>query len=489
MPAIPNPVIPGFHPDPSVCRVGDQYFLACSSFEYFPGVPVFRSSDLRAWEQLGNALDRPSQLKLATAPSSGGVYAPTLRHHRDRFWLATTNSWDRGHLIVTAEDPAGPWSDPVIVELPGVDPDLAWDTDGTCWFTYSVFGDGILQAPIDPYTGKVLADPRRVWSGTGLAYPEAPHLYRIGDQWFLLIAEGGTERGHGVSVARGPAPGGPFEAYPGNPVLSHRSTSRPVQNTGHADLVQAADGSWWMVLLGVRPLGASPAFHVLGRETFLTPVRWVDGWPVPEPVAPDPAPVAFGTRDDFDHPTLAPAWLSIRRASTEAGSLTARRGWLTLFATGDSLDGSRPAFVGRRQQHAACRVRARVDAGAGRGGVVVRLDERHHFEIETNGEEAWCHARIGPLAQRLGSGRVDRGPVVLYVEVEPAPASFGTIGVPPDRIRFGFEPDRGGDRTCLAELDGRYLSTEVAGGFTGRVIGMYAASGTVAFDWYEYAST
>jgi xylan 1,4-beta-xylosidase len=176
-----NPVIPGFHPDPSVCRVDGDYYLACSSFEYYPGVPIFHSRDLVSWTQLGNALDRPSQLRLTTAPSSGGIYAPTLRHHDGRFWLITTNVSDRGHVIFTADDPAGPWSEPtVLAGVPGVDPDLAWDEDGTCWCTYATFGADagkIMQAPIDPRRGELLDTPRLVWSGTGLAAPEAPQTH------------------------------------------------------------------------------------------------------------------------------------------------------------------------------------------------------------------------------------------------------------------------------------------------------------------------
>ena len=162
----------------------------------------------------------------------------------------------------------------------GIDPDLAWDSDGNCWVHFSGLG-GIARARIDPRTGDILDVPELTWSGSGLQYPEAPHLFQRAEAWYLLIAEGGTERGHCVSVARASSPTGPWEGAPANPILSHRSTDSPIQNTGHADLVEAADGSWWMVLLGVRPRGMSPRFHVLGRETFLTPVEWVDGWPIP----------------------------------------------------------------------------------------------------------------------------------------------------------------------------------------------------------------
>jgi xylan 1,4-beta-xylosidase len=481
---IPNPVIPGFHPDPSVCRVGEAYALACSSFEYFPGVPVFVSDDLRTWRQVGNALDRPEQLRLAAAGCSGGVYAPTLRHHDGRLWLVTTNVSDQGHIIVTATDPAGPWSDPVVVDgLAGIDPDLAWDDTGACWFTYA--DGGIMQAPIDPATGTVLDRPRHLWSGTGLAYPEAPHLYQIDGAWYLLIAEGGTERGHAVSVARAAAPTGPFEPAPANPVLTHAGTRSPVQNTGHGDLVQAADGTWWMVLLGVRPRGGSPGYHGLGRETFLTPVHWVDGWPIPEPVSlPDGPPGPVRDHDDFDADRLAPQWISLRGRDPDTCALAARAGWLTLAARDPSLDDARPTFVGRRQQHTTCVVRTRVDAATGRGGLCVRIDDRHHYAVEVDRGEIRCRVRIGPLAQEYAHRAVAPGPVVLRLEFGEGPTSLATIGAPPDQIRLAVETADGID--VLSELDGRYLTTEVAGGFTGRVVGMYATDGTVAFDWYEY---
>jgi xylan 1,4-beta-xylosidase len=489
-----NPVIPGFHPDPSVCRVGADYYLACSSFEYFPGVPIFHSRDLVHWTQLGNALDRPNQLRLPPdTRSSGGIYAPTLRHHDGRFWLITTNVSDGGNLLVTAADPAGPWSDPVwLPEVRGIDPDLAWDEDGTCWCTWA----GVAQVRIDPHTGRTLGQPRKLWSGTpGAKAPEAPHLYRIDDYWYLLIAEGGTERCHGVSIARGPTPGGPFEPCPANPILTHRGTDHPIQNTGHADLVQGPDGSWWMLLLGVRAGGGTPGWHVLGRETFLAPVSWVDGWPVvgelsldqpapPWPLQPGPAaPV----RDDFDLSTLAPCWISPRQRPEESYTTKERPGWLTLRARGGSLDDPDVTFVGRRQQHPSCRVRALVDPADGRGGLAVRLDERHHYDIEAASGEVRVFARVGPLRTEVASRPVPAGPVVLGIEAS-ATRVVDDPRTGPDSLIIGIEePD--GTFVLLATLEGRYLSSEVAGGFTGRVIGMYAAAGTVHVDWFDYEPT
>jgi beta-xylosidase len=394
-------------------------------------------------------------------------------------------------VLVTATDPAGPWSDPLTIPgVKGIDPDLAWDDQDRCWCTYA----GIEQVRIDPRTGEVFGGPRRIWSGTpGAQFPEAPHLYRIGDFWYLLIAEGGTERGHCVSVARGPAPHGPFESYPANPILSHRSTARPVQNTGHGDLVQAPDGSWWMVLLGVRPRGGTPGWHVLGRETYLVPLTWAGGWPVPgeldlampaPPWPPRPA-AAPPARDDFDSPGLRPHWVSVRSRPEASCSTTERPGWLTLHARGTSLDKPDVTFVGRRQQHLSCRVRALADPAVGHGGLAVRLDEQHHYEVEVAGGQASVSVRIGPLRQTVASAPVPAGPVVLRIEAHASAPGLEHPRKEPDMLRLGMEEPTGTFRV-LAELDGRYLATEVAGGFTGRVLGMYAAAGKIRFDWFDY---
>ena len=217
---IGNPIIPGFYPDPSICRVGRDYYLVTSSFEYFPGVPIFHSRDLVHWRQIGHCLTRPSQLPLHEAKASKGIYAPTLRHHAGRFYMVTTNTSHGGNFWVTAEDPAGEWSEPVWLDQPGIDPSLLFD-DGKVYLTSS----GNAQCQIDPATGKRLGDLRRTWAGTGGGFLEAPHLYKIRGRYYLVTAEGGTGRGHMVTIARADNPWGPFENCPHNPILSNRGST------------------------------------------------------------------------------------------------------------------------------------------------------------------------------------------------------------------------------------------------------------------------
>ncbi|UGQ11749.1 glycoside hydrolase family 43 protein [Yinghuangia sp. ASG 101] len=482
-----HPILPGFFPDPSICRVGNDHYLIASSFEYFPGVPIFHSRDLTAWEQIGNVLDRPSQLPVATGldGASTGIYAPTLRHHDGSFWMITTNRTTmdelrKGHLIVRAEDPSGPWSDPVhTTGAIGIDPDLAWDDDGTCYMTWSMLG--IMQAPIDPVTGKLLGEPRKLWDGTGLAHPEGPHLFRRGAWWYLVIAEGGTGPGHGVTVARSRSITGPFEAHPANPILSHRSTDHPVQNTGHADLVELADGRWAMVHLGVRPRGAHPKWHVNGRETFLTGIAWADDWPVVDEDAFGVPAQDTSFTDDFIGGALHPRWISPG---------TDPRGFTT---PSEAAPGGLVLRAGRAHDEREARhllaVRARDEAWqataalpAGDAALVVRVDDAHWAAVERRGTTISVRMVVGPLDRILATAEDVPADRPLAVRCAAVPADFG-LRTAPDRLQLGYAD--GGFRP-LADVDGRYLSTEVAGGFTGRVIGVEALDGDAVLTRFTY---
>jgi xylan 1,4-beta-xylosidase len=271
-----KPVVSGLRPDPSVCRVGEDYYMVNSTFEYSPGVPIRHSRDLVNWRLMGHCLTRPSQLPLDKCRASGGIFAPTIRYHRGRFYMVTTNIGGGGNLIVHTDDPAGDWSEPVWLGLGGINPSLLFEDD-TCYFTSA--GDGMVIATIDPLTGEVIQGPVPFWRGNRGQYPEAQHLYKVKGRYYALLAERSAEYGHMVTVARGNTPRGPWEMNSKNPFLSHRSMNSPIQATGHAELVQGHDGNWWMVFLGVRPVRCPPCYH-LGRQTFLAPVTWERGWPV-----------------------------------------------------------------------------------------------------------------------------------------------------------------------------------------------------------------
>lgn len=498
-----NPVIPGFYPDPSVCRVGDDFYLVNSSFEYFPGVPVWHSRDLVHWRQIGHCLTRDSQLPLEKAWISGGIYAPTIRYHGGIFYMITTNTSGGGNFYVTARDPAGPWSEPVWIAQDGIDPDLFFDDDGTVYVTSSGRASGecrIVQSVLDLASG-TLRDPNRViWGGTGGFGPEGPHIYKVNGTYYLMIAEGGTEYGHTEVIARGPTPRGPWESCPHNPILSHRSTESPIQCTGHADLVQLADGSWWMVFLGVRPVGYHRA-HNLGRETMLTPVRWgADGWPGigDRPVvsvcaegpslAPHPWPVV-PVRDDFGGPELGLQWNFIHNPVPGHWSLGERQGWLSLHGPEGDINNMwpTPCFVGCRQRHHRCDIATRLDfwpSGENEeAGLTVFQNMRHHYEIALSVRSG---RRCVIVRRRIGS---------LQAETACAPAPQGAIDLrihaEPDTYRLEAVGD--GGRVLLAhEAEARYLSTEIGGLFTGVYFGMYATGhgsrcGAPAhFDWFDY---
>jgi len=491
----PNPLLPGFNPDPSVVRVEDAYYLATSTFEYLPGIAIYRSGDFVDWRQIGNVATRPGQLDVATTPTAGGAWAPTIRHRDGVFHLVVTDAFGRGTLHFSAVDPAGPWSDGVVLDgIDGIDPDLVWDEDGTAIITFSGLGvnpalptfmshRGLLQARVDLDAGRALEEPRSIWSGVGGQFPEAPHLYRIGDWWYLVIAEGGTERGHAVSVARSRRPDGPFESAPGTPLLTARGTDRPVQNTGHGDLVVGPDGEWLLVLLGVRPRSMTRAFSALGRETFVSRVTWGDdGWPSFEPVPLDPRPGDVTWSEDFAA-ALGPEWFAVRRLPQQFAAV--EDGALRISATGDALDGLQPSFVGVRQTHQTATFRATLDVSRGVGGIAVRYDERFHYSIVAGAGRVVARGAL-PTFENV----TERAFAGDFLDLEIAarrPPDDGLMPRTSDLVDLAAWVD--GERHVLATLDGRFLSSESAESFTGRVLGVLALEGEVRVTRVEYTGS
>lgn len=495
-----NPIIPGFHPDPSACRVGNDYYLVTSSFEYFPGVPFYHSRDLINWRQIGYCLTRKSQLLLEGVQSSGGIYAPTIRYNNGTFYMATTNNTAGGNFYVYTGDPSGEWSEPVWVDQGGIDPSLFFDDDGRVYFA-STGENCIVQSGIDIKTGKRLTDIKNIWAGTGGSYPEGPHLYKINKMYYLMIAEGGTDYGHMETIARSQSPWGPFESCPQNPILTHRSSTNPIQATGHADLIESHNGSWWLVFLGIRPTTSRPYYHHLGRETFLTPVSWtISGWPVigqdgkvSLEMEADCLPLhpwdKDSLRDDFESQELRIQWNFLRNPRNKDWSLTERPGWLQLNGSAVSLnDVDSPAFVGRRQEHFCCRVSTLLDFSPQQhreeAGLTVLMNERHHYEIAVTFLEGKRHVivsrRIGSLITTAACEKIGNGPVKLRIETDLNMYYFS----------YALNSE---DFKTIASGEARYLSTEVAGGYTGAYLAMYATgngrknSTPAFFDWFECA--
>ncbi|MDY4521210.1 MAG: glycoside hydrolase family 43 protein [Marinilabiliaceae bacterium] len=480
-----NPVIPGFHPDPSVCRVDSDYYLVTSTFEFFPGVPVFHSRDLIHWEQIGHCLTRESQLPLKESGAWGGIYAPTIRYHEGRFYMITTNVGGGGNFIVHTEDPRGEWSEPVWLKQQGIDPSLFWDEDGTCYMVSNP-DVGIWLCKIDPLTGEQKSESKLIWEGTGGRHPEAPHIYKKDGWYYLMIAEGGTEYGHTETIARSRRIDGPYLGNPSNPILTHRGVnaqSNPIQGTGHADLVEAHDGSWWMVCLALRP--QSGQNHVMGRETYLAPVVWpAGGWPVVNgngtvdldmKVSTLPQSETVGlnkehnTETSFTESKLGMEWNYLRNVDKSKYEL--KGGALRLIATTKNIDAQEnPTWVGRRQQDmrfcAETVVSLEGKSEDDEAGMSIYMKNFSHYDlslIRKNDGKTYVRLRyrlyqLNHVEQEIETNGKN---VTLRIEGEP------------DFYTFSYSTD-GKSFKQLGQMTVRYLSSESSGGFTGAYVALYA---------------
>jgi len=498
-----NPVISGFHPDPSVCAVGEDYYLVNSSFEYFPGIPLFHSKNLVDWKQIGHVLTRDTQLQLKRKHSfttSQGIYAPTIRYHKGRFYVIANNVTTMETFYVWADSPEGPWSDPVVIRnCVGYDPSLLFDENGKVYLTiagYPGMGpDGIYQAELDIETGEMLSEIKFIWEGTGGKSPEGPHLYKINEWYYLMIAEGGTEFGHMETIARSKNPYGPFESHPNNPILSNRSTDKAIQATGHADLVQTSDGNWWGMFLGIRPVKNTKCHH-LGRETHLAAVKWTeDGWPmIGENGKVDiennltnllpPQPLTWKETEDFDCNKLSFEWNFFRHLKSDFWSLSEKPGWLTLYGQDITLnDNQSPTLVARRQQHFNCKISTLLEfspkQNGEEAGLTVFMNEKFHYEIIKKNSKIILRRRVGSMVCLQFEQEYYDSNVIFEVKATELDYQFVFINPDGETIIMG---------TCETSL----LSTQVAGGFTGVYFGLYATgngkySTTPAhFDYFKY---
>jgi alpha-N-arabinofuranosidase len=508
-----NPILSGCYPDPSICRVGEDYYLVTSTFEYFPGLPIFHSRDLIHWNQIGHVLDRPSQLDLDEVRPSGGLYAPTIRHHDGTFYVINTlmdGKTNSGNFVVTATQPQGPWSEPYWLDADGIDPSLFFDENGRCWYVgthlneeghYKGHTDIFLQE-LDLKSMRLTGEVTVLWDGAvkGVVWAEAPHIYKINGWYYLMIAEAGTAHHHAVTIVRSKEITGPYQPYRGNPILTHRhlGLDYPIVGTGHADLVETQNGEWWAVLLAMRPYGGY--YYNLGRETFLVPVRWEDEFPIfspgtgrveftyPSPNLPEKVWDTEKNREEFDTTTLALHWNFLRTPREEFYSLKERPGYLRLKLRPQKLSElANPSFVGRRQQDINFRAETAFEFTPRNekecAGLVLIQNNNFHFQfVVTKDPGPTIHLikRVDGAEEVLAEKPIMDGAIYLKIEAHEQEYSF----------YFANKPEEW--QVLVENIDGRILSTPVAGGFVGTYIAMYASSnGQISnnhadFDWFEY---
>ena len=484
-----NPVISGFYPDPSVCFANGKYYLVCSSFQYFPGVPLFESTDLVNWTQIGHVLTRPEQVMLDKINSSGGVFAPTIRYHEGRFYMVTTNDTTHENFYVYTDDIHGQWSDPVTVDQGGIDPSLLF-YDGKCFFISNGsddFGDsGVVQCEIDISTGRKLTESKCIWHGSGGRYLESPHMYRIGEFFYLMAAEGGTEYGHMVTLARSKNVWGPFDSCPHNPVLTNRNKAPfVIQGIGHGDLVQDAHGGWHILTLGFRQIHIWQTFHHLGREVFLTPVQFGgDGWFTAG--LDGTTDFEYDMEGEFEQKPLKKYtfastewdidWAYLRKP--DPGNYELDKSSAVLHGTGVTLfDTDSPTFIALRQREFKFELSVKVRiSGGGIGGVTVYHTESEHYDLYLSQLSDHCEAElrlnIGGISEtkklRIG-GRSAR----LIIKAD----EFG--------YEFFVENESRTERLGFGQT--KFLSSEVCGGFTGVMLGLFAVGNNNTAEFTDFS--
>lgn len=502
-----NPVLAGFHPDPSVVRVGNRFYLVNSSFAYFPGIPVFESRDLVHWKQIGNVIDRPSQLHYDGLGVSRGVFAPDISYHDGVFYVLNTFVDGGGNYLVTTKDAAGPWSDPVwLPDIDGIDPSLFFNDDGKAYLLYSGEPPGgsryngdraIWMQRFDPVNMKPVGPRRIVLHGaTGsIKHPiwfEGPHLYQRNGWYYLSCAEGGTSLQHSQIVLRSRSLWGPYRPDPHNPILTQRGLpadrAAPIVNAGHADLVEAPDGSWWAVFLASRAY--DKVHDNTGRETFLLPVHWNDGWPlilehgqvIPR-VTTGPAFMARGAtqaplsgnftwRDDFDAAKPDRAWMYLRTPTQPWADLKTQPGWLAIRPLATGLDSPHnPAFLARRQQHLSFEASTALKPPAEPGvdaGIAAFQGSKYWYFLGAR--------RIGDQLELFLEKDGGAQPRVIAHTRVAAPRDELKLKISGDRgvYSFAYDADGKGWRWLKRDDDATILSTDVAGGFVGTVLGPYA---------------
>ena len=511
-----NQILPGFHPDPTLCRVGDDYYMVTSSFEWFPGLPVFHSKDLVNWEQIGHVLNRPSQLQMKDGlKASWGLWAPTIRYHNGLYYVICTATGCGGNFFVTAKKPEGPYSEPIFIkDAPGIDPSLFFDDDGKAWYCGSINGndktpprrypaeDRIYIQQLDLATGEFIGERHIVSSGYAInsPYAEAPHIYKINGKYYLMIAEGGTWEDHAVSIFTADQVTGPYTPFICNPVLTHRHLGNDIDITtiGHADWVQTQNGDWYAVMLGVRPVNG---YNMLGRETFLTPISFQGEQPIFNPGIgrvlmedkfpnlPESPVALLPARDDFDTDSLRFCWNFLRTPFERWYELKNSRLYINLRPQ-KATELVNPSLIARRvEDHrfkAITSMNFKPSSVNEEAGMIIMQNDRFQYRLVLVGK--------GKTPQELCLILVKDGNEEILARV-PYKINEVVLAVQGDGLKYSFLYGTSEDQLEFLgkDVDATVCSTNVAKGFIGPFVGMYASSNgkvsknKAAFDWFSYS--
>ena len=522
-----NPVLSGFYPDPSMCAADGFYYLVCSSFSYVPGLPIFKSKDLTRWTQIGNIIDRPEQLNFEGQRVSRGLFAPTIRYNKGKFYCICTQVDKLGNFIVTADKAEGPWSNPIPVQgAEGIDPSLFFDDDGSCWY---VGTRPVPEGPkwngnweiwiqrINPDTGVMEGEAKGIWRGAlkHCIWPEGPHIYKLFGRYYLIHAEGGTGPEHAVMVARCDTIDGEWVGKPANPILTHRHLGKTagIVNVGHADLVQTGDGKWWMCCLASRPYGQGESRCAnMGRETFLVPVKWEDDWPVVswetglienaytlagnvvKRSIDDADSVDFPVIDDFNTAEIPDYWLSLRSRDPAFTNCSEVSGKLRLYGKEKITEVDDVNMLVRRQTGFSYEACTDIDAhfvnDGDEAGIIVFQNEKFNYRLQLVKRSKVVVLQVAKIAggeeeilaeETVTGGKEDVGLIIRVVAEH-------------QLLKFEYGPDERNLNLLLEGADASILSTEKAGGFVGTTVGMFAEAGGdfkakefyADFDWFKY---
>jgi xylan 1,4-beta-xylosidase len=505
-----NPILTGFYPDPSVVKVGADYYLVNSTFSYFPGIPVFHSRDLKNWKQIGNVIDRATQMDFMGEKLTRGLFAPAISYHNGTYYVTCTDIDHDGNFIVTAKNPAGPWSNPVRVpQVRGIDPSLYFDDDNKAYIIYN--SDAPNHKPLYPghrtirmyemdlVTSKVIGEEKQlVNGGVDLSkkpvWIEAPHILKRNGWYYLYAAEGGTSVNHTEVVFRSKSVWGPYVAYENNPILTQMGLPEdrpdPITSAGHAQFVEGPDGKTYAIFLAVRPYESD--YYNTGRETFIAPVEWKNDWPIINPASKEikyeyqvnykeeKLKDALPQAGNFEYTltfekTLDPALLFMRTIDSSSFSLSRQNGLTMKLKAETVMELGNPSFIGKRQQHLYCTAETEMDftpkSESEKAGLTILQDERHFYFISKSLDQG---KPVIQLFKASSDGKTME--MITHKQITEAGKSV-KLRIVAEGEFYSFYFSNGPSWQLMQDkLDAKYLSTKTAGGFIGSLFGMYATS-------------